>query len=165
MTTKQQPTTEQLAALIQFAAENGRNWKSTLRACWMIGNYQTGTYYTTADTAALQQVRNEFGPSWLVRFSLAKAEAAQATAAPAPAVRIVDTVSICDDCVADAASGDYSAFRLEGAIDPRQRLDGTHRTLAVGIEQGFDWAPCELCGSDLAGNRHEASILEQEVTR
>ncbi len=58
------PTPEQIAALKQFAKENGRYWKSALRESWM-----NGIYCTQADTAALQQVRNSFGPSWLVRFN------------------------------------------------------------------------------------------------
>lgn len=52
------PTTEQMAALRKYAAENGRTWKSQLLTEWERG---------TA-TGALQQVRNAFGPTWLVRF-------------------------------------------------------------------------------------------------
>ena len=58
-------TVEQLAALQTFARENGRNWKSALRHSW-----ETGDYCTNADSASLQQIRNTFGPSWLVRFRL-----------------------------------------------------------------------------------------------
>jgi hypothetical protein len=64
----QTPTTEQLQALKDFARLHGRTWKSQLRESWMSGIYPFGV-----DTASLQQVRNGFGPSWLVRFSLKEA--------------------------------------------------------------------------------------------
>lgn len=66
-----QLTVEQAQALIDYAKENGRRWKSQLNHAWMTG----GT------TGALQIVRNAFGPSWLVRFSLKHAESIVAAAA------------------------------------------------------------------------------------
>jgi len=53
-------STLQYEALICFADLHGRNWKSKLRDCWEIGNYNgfDGDCY-------LQQIRNSFGPSWL----------------------------------------------------------------------------------------------------
>lgn len=52
---------EQLAALRDFAAQQGRQWKSVLRYMW-----ETGRYYGTAtNSALLQQVRNKIGPSGL----------------------------------------------------------------------------------------------------
>lgn len=65
-------TTEQLQALKQFADANGRNWKSALNTVWMNGAYNYAVL-GGADPGCLQQVRNEFGPSWLVRFSFRKA--------------------------------------------------------------------------------------------
>jgi hypothetical protein len=63
------PSTEQIEALKEFAEAHGRNWKSALREAWMTGNYEgIEPYGKTA--AYLQQVRNTFGPSWLVRFRL-----------------------------------------------------------------------------------------------
>jgi hypothetical protein len=56
---------EHLIALRMFASAHGRNWKSKLNDAWMTGNYPTGSILPE-----LQQVRNEYGPSWLVRFSL-----------------------------------------------------------------------------------------------
>lgn len=56
---------EQLQALRCFAERNGRTWKSKLSQCWM-----TGQYPDNCDVSALLQVRNQFGPSWLVRFKL-----------------------------------------------------------------------------------------------
>ena len=62
---KQKPTKEQLDALANFAANEGRNWKVVLRNAWETGSYPTGS-----DAATLQQIRNTFGPSWLVAFSV-----------------------------------------------------------------------------------------------
>lgn len=59
-------TTEQLAALRTFADANGRLWKSNLNVCWSTGRYRD--YNGTENYGYLQSVRNEFGPSWLVKF-------------------------------------------------------------------------------------------------
>lgn len=59
---------QQIEALRQFAAANGRTWKSSLRHCWEAGCYSN--YSGTERSDLLQQVRNQFGPSWLVRFRL-----------------------------------------------------------------------------------------------
>ncbi len=65
MNTQGFPSREQVEALKAWAAIYGRNWKSALRDAWMNGNYNG-----FADSHLLQQVRNNFGPSWLVRFVL-----------------------------------------------------------------------------------------------
>ncbi len=59
------PTQAHLDALREFVAAHGRLWKSELREAWM-----TGVYPASADSMNLQQVRNNCGPSWLVRFGL-----------------------------------------------------------------------------------------------
>jgi hypothetical protein len=59
------PTPEQIAALREWAAIHGRNWKAPLRDAWM-----NGDYHGFANSHYLQQVRNNLGPSWLVRFTL-----------------------------------------------------------------------------------------------
>jgi hypothetical protein len=66
------PTTEQIQALVAFARANGRTWKSKLNHAWMTGLYDD--YPATDRCDLLQQVRNSFGPSWLVRFSLRKVD-------------------------------------------------------------------------------------------
>jgi hypothetical protein len=71
---KNTPNAEQIEALRLFASANGRNWKSELSNLWMNGAYNYAVL-GGADPGCLQQVRNEFGPSWLVRFSLRKAVA------------------------------------------------------------------------------------------
>lgn len=63
------PSQRQLAALHEFAAANGRIWKSNLNACWQNGNYQD--FPGTGQSHLLQQIRNTFGPSWLVRYKRA----------------------------------------------------------------------------------------------
>lgn len=60
------PTVEQMEALKLFAAANGRSWKLELNNLWMNGAYNYAVL-GGSDPALLQQVRNEFGPSWLVR--------------------------------------------------------------------------------------------------
>jgi hypothetical protein len=62
------PTAEQIQALRTFAAANGRTWKSKLNEAWMSGRYND--YSGTERSDLLQQVRNNLGPSWLVRFIL-----------------------------------------------------------------------------------------------
>ena len=61
---KQELTAEQLAALRDYADSHGRTWKAQLNFEWM-----TGTARGT-----LQQIRNQFGPTWLMRFKLPKEE-------------------------------------------------------------------------------------------
>jgi len=65
---KDQPTQEQLKALREFASRNGRNWKSALNAKWMNGAYD----WDVDDSASLQQIRNNLGPSWLITYKLPK---------------------------------------------------------------------------------------------
>lgn len=65
MTQEKLLTSEQLKAVQTYAANNGRQWKRLLNHAWMTGDYQVED-----DSASLQQIRNSFGPSWLVRFRL-----------------------------------------------------------------------------------------------
>ena len=71
------PTPEQLAALLAFAAANGRTWKSKLLLSWESCDTH-GEW-----TAPLRQVRNTFGPSWLLLFKL-PAVAAEAAVSSLP---------------------------------------------------------------------------------
>lgn len=61
------PTSAQLNALRGFAQRHGRTWKSKLNAAWASGRDER-----LPDAPLLRQVRNEFGPVWLARFSLAR---------------------------------------------------------------------------------------------
>jgi hypothetical protein len=58
------PTRAQLDALIQWASEHGRNWRQALNTAWMNGDYDGFN-----NSHLLQQVRNNFGPSWLANNS------------------------------------------------------------------------------------------------
>ena len=60
------PTSAQLNALRGFAQRHGRTWKSKLNAAWASGRDER-----LPDAPLLRQLRNEFGPEWLARFSLA----------------------------------------------------------------------------------------------
>ena len=64
----EQPTAEQIEALKKFARINGRTWKSCLRHAWETGRY--ADHGAAGYSNLLQQVRNNLGPSWLVRFQL-----------------------------------------------------------------------------------------------
>lgn len=68
MKNTEKPSTEQLEALKAWAALYGRNWKSLLRDAWM-----TGDYGSFEQSNYLQQIRNTFGPSWLIRVRLPSA--------------------------------------------------------------------------------------------
>lgn len=55
-------TADQLQALQVYAAQHGRTWKSQLLDLWMSGKNE--------NAGALRQVRNNFGPRWLMKFRL-----------------------------------------------------------------------------------------------
>lgn len=63
------PTAEQARALLDFAARNGRSWRMKLNDAWA-----TGRDAEWPDGALLRQVRNNLGPSWLMRVTVAKLE-------------------------------------------------------------------------------------------
>jgi len=67
--TKYSLSLAQLNALRTFANVNGRSWKCELNDAWMTGRYRD--YNGADDEGSLQQIRNAFGPSWLVKFSFA----------------------------------------------------------------------------------------------
>lgn len=59
------PTVEQIAALKAWKAANGRTWKSKLLQAW-----EKSGQGVTGYTPELQQLRNNFGPTWLQKVSL-----------------------------------------------------------------------------------------------
>jgi len=67
-TDKPTPTAEQIAAVKTFAAKHGRNWKMALRFAWSTGHYPFPSI--APEPALLQQLRNDFGPRWLMAFRL-----------------------------------------------------------------------------------------------
>jgi len=68
------PTPEQLSALMAYATQHGRNWKTTLSDAWMTGRYDSTTVRRDHD-GLLQQVRNQCGPGWLKTVRIAAADA------------------------------------------------------------------------------------------
>lgn len=64
------PNEQQMAAIVSFANRFGRNWKSRLSDRWRFGDEYL--FVGVDNGALLRQVRNEFGPNWLKRFSLNK---------------------------------------------------------------------------------------------
>ena len=60
---KDQPAPEQIAAVEAFRARVEYRWKSELGRCWSSGVYPAGV-----NSALLQQVRNQFGPVWLMNY-------------------------------------------------------------------------------------------------
>lgn len=60
-------TPGQINALQKFANANGAQWKSKLNYCWSTGRYRE--YPGTESYGELQQVRNIFGPGWLIKYS------------------------------------------------------------------------------------------------
>ena len=66
-------TPHQADAILAYAHEHGRNWKSDLRADWM--HARARVYRGPHDyRAELQQVRNQLGPSWLTRVKLTEVQ-------------------------------------------------------------------------------------------
>lgn len=63
-------TTEQIEALRDFARRNGRCWKRALWKQWMDG--YSMVEQQTGKTHFLQQLRNDFGPSWLTNYQFPK---------------------------------------------------------------------------------------------
>ena len=58
-------TQSQKEALIAFREKNLPTWKMALGKAWLSGDYGS---MSMDQAAALQQVRNEFGPQWLHRM-------------------------------------------------------------------------------------------------
>mgnify|MGYP003654840208 CR=1 FL=1 len=75
------PAARDLIELVQFARMNGRTWKNKLGGLWMEGYHGHNAIdcrlwdkerLVDIDTSALQRIRNQFGPEWLVKFKLPK---------------------------------------------------------------------------------------------
>lgn len=62
------PNKEQAGTLVRFAETHGRSWRDNLRSHRMGGP----DFALERDRPLLRQVRNECGPDWLNRISLAE---------------------------------------------------------------------------------------------
>ncbi len=60
-----QPNEAQLEAIRAFAKRHGDDWKEVLNTAWV-----NGRDTNEPDGHLLRQVRNNFGPSWLIKFKL-----------------------------------------------------------------------------------------------
>lgn len=58
---KPHPNAETMAALVAFAAKEGRRWKQRLAGLWLTGSGQEGEL--------LRRLRNTHGPTWLQAFT------------------------------------------------------------------------------------------------
>lgn len=58
-------TADQLLALQVWQTLQGRRWKENLRWAWETGNYDVAN---VGVASALQQLRNEYGPRWLIAY-------------------------------------------------------------------------------------------------
>ena len=63
---------EQMKAINTVRQKWGRNWKSKLMACWLASNYPG---INQNDSAALQKIRNHYGPAWLKSYKTGNREA------------------------------------------------------------------------------------------
>lgn len=62
------PTPQQADALVKFAEREGPQWKTKLHMNWTMASYPDDP--TTSHL--LHQLRNQFGPLWLERVTLAQ---------------------------------------------------------------------------------------------
>ena len=68
----------------------------------------------------------------------------------------MDNINICTDCLDVLANGG-------GSIAVRKTIaeintEGYLVEAGTG-QQFFSWQPCDLCGDDLGGDRHEATLV------
>ena len=79
-------------------------------------------------------------------------------------VKITDTLMACEDCLFYVANGDLPDGNpyFEDAI--RAAIGVPSGWLCVGdsdADEEFSWAPCECCGSQLGGSRHQLVLLSK----
>jgi hypothetical protein len=64
----------------------------------------------------------------------------------------------CDDCVRSIESGEYTGMDGARATEVRSAVaakTAEHGALHIGTDNRFCWFPCDVCKTELAGNRHE----------
>jgi hypothetical protein len=70
MSTKTEPTAEELSTINAARSCYGGNWKAELAGAWLTGKYSIGL--TSNERDALQRIRNSRGPEWLAGFKFEK---------------------------------------------------------------------------------------------
>jgi hypothetical protein len=79
-------TKEQFEAIVAWANIYGRTWKRELSLAWFNGDYGYGNREISG---YLQQIRNDLGPEWLVKFNLKKAQAQYEAGLQPPHLRVI----------------------------------------------------------------------------
>jgi hypothetical protein len=83
---------------------------------------------------------------------------------------LIDELSVCGDCIDAIANDDFTALDYhysgeESAKRMRQIKRGITYLSTLGqlcagdLESEFSTAPCDCCGSRLAGERHAVTVL------
>lgn len=80
---------------------------------------------------------------------------------------IDDNFMVCADCIMVIANGDWSGLefyeeRSKRAAEIENGIENTEGEIVPGDSENdreFSKAPCECCGSPLAGTRHHCVLL------
>lgn len=67
---------------------------------------------------------------------------------------VIAELTICTDCALTHANGEVPA---DTRVTPWALLPAAD--VALGDERGFETTPCDACGTDLAGDRWDASVF------
>ena len=80
---------------------------------------------------------------------------------------IADDLLVCTDCTMAIANDDYTGLDYHyGPAESERREAEIRAGIAsmggypvIGDEYGFSWRPCDCCGTELGGDRHECAVL------
>ena len=85
------------------------------------------------------------------------------------AISVLDTIQVCDDCLAVIANGDYTGldyyYSPDKAEERQEQIDAGIASFAPAHlsagedETEFSTRQCECCGFGLAGRRYEVFVL------
>lgn len=69
----------------------------------------------------------------------------------------------CIDCVMAIANDDYSGMSDVRASLVREGIERIGRHIVVAEEYGFTWRGCDVCGVNVAGDKHVVGYLREGV--
>lgn len=69
----------------------------------------------------------------------------------------------CIDCVVAINHGDYSCLTPRKAELVRTGIERIGRHIIVAEEYGFTWRGCDVCGVNVAGDKHVVGYLREGV--
>lgn len=69
----------------------------------------------------------------------------------------------CIDCVMAIANDDYSGMSDVKASLVREGIERIGRHIIVAEEYGFTWRGCDVCGVNVAGDKHVVGYLREGV--